>query len=198
MPLYDGGRLTAGGLRGQARRAQLLGVVVRPLPTGSPPYSSGCRRNTLIAASCSIGVNIQDAPAEAQAYLDEFAITYPNGADEDGIISVDYGVIGIPITFFINREGIVERRWAGVVREAQLRLWIDELAAGAAPVGDTQTEKPGRVRAAEVAPLLRQPFMCKLAVMRGVRVVPFKVNYHIEIRYRSAVTALAVVDKPRW
>ena len=83
-----------------------------------------------------IGVNIQDAHADARAYLSEFGITYPNGYDEGGRISVDYGVIGIPVTFFINREGIVERRWVGAVREAKLRLWIDELARGAAPSAD--------------------------------------------------------------
>lgn len=83
-----------------------------------------------------IGVNIQDAHADARAYLSEFGITYPNGYDEGGRISVDYGVIGIPVTFFINREGVVERRWVGAVREAKLRLWIDELARGAAPSAD--------------------------------------------------------------
>ena len=83
-----------------------------------------------------IGVNIQDAHADARAYLSEFGITYSNGYDEGGRISVDYGVIGIPVTFFINREGIVERRWVGAVREAKLRLWIDELARGAAPSPD--------------------------------------------------------------
>lgn len=83
-----------------------------------------------------IGVNIQDTHADARAYLSEFGITYPNGYDEGGRISVDYGVIGIPVTFFINREGVVERRWVGAVREAKLRLWIDELARGAAPSPD--------------------------------------------------------------
>lgn len=83
-----------------------------------------------------IGVNIQDAHADARAYLSEFGMTYPNGYDEGGRISVDYGVIGIPVTFFINREGVVERRWVGAVREAKLRLWIDELARGATPSPD--------------------------------------------------------------
>lgn len=87
-----------------------------------------------------LGVNIQDADIDARAYLSEFGISYPNGYDEGGRISVDYGVIGIPVTFFINREGVVERRWVGAVREAKLRLWIDELARGAAPSGgDTES-----------------------------------------------------------
>ena len=89
-----------------------------------------------------IGVNIQDETTDAEAYLREFDITYPNGRDENGSISVDYGVIGIPVTFFINRDGAVQRRWAGVMRETELRLWIDELVAGAAPTGDAQGENP--------------------------------------------------------
>ena len=89
-----------------------------------------------------IGVNIQDAEQDAEAYLREFAITYPNGSDEDGSISIDYGVIGIPVTFFVNRDGIVQRRWAGVMREPQLRQWIDELVLGITPTGDTQNENP--------------------------------------------------------
>ena len=89
-----------------------------------------------------IGVNIQDAEADAEAYLREYDITYPNGKDDNGSISIDYGVIGIPVTFFINKDGVVQRRWAGVMRETQLRQWIDELVLGTAPTGDTQGENP--------------------------------------------------------
>ena len=89
-----------------------------------------------------IGVNIQDAEADAEAYLREYDITYPNGRDDNGSISIDYGVIGIPVTFFINKDGVVQRRWAGVMRETQLRQWIDELVLGTAPTGDTQGENP--------------------------------------------------------
>ena len=89
-----------------------------------------------------IGVNIQDAESDAEAYLREFGITYPNGLDADGSISIDYGVIGIPVTFFIGRDGVVQRRWAGVLRETQLRQWIDELVLGTAPAGETQGENP--------------------------------------------------------
>ena len=89
-----------------------------------------------------IGVNIQDSEADAKAYLREYDITYPNGRDDNGSISIDYGVIGIPVTFFINKDGVVQRRWAGVMRETQLRQWIDELVLGTAPTGDVQGENP--------------------------------------------------------
>lgn len=87
-----------------------------------------------------VGVDIQDGERDSLAYLEEFGVTYPNGLDADGRITVDYGVIGIPVTFFINRDGMVERRWVGAVRESQLVIWIEELEAGVAPTGDAEAE----------------------------------------------------------
>ena len=141
MPLYGGGVLTPEDYTDRP-------VVVNFWASWCGP----CRQEAPIFERLSqeygergvlfIGVNIQDSQSDAEAYLREFVITYPNGSDEDGSISIDYGVIGIPVTFFINRDGIVQRRWAGVMRETQLRQWIDELVLGIAPAGDAQGENP--------------------------------------------------------
>ena len=85
-----------------------------------------------------VGANIQDTPEPARRFLDEFGITYPNGLDEGGRISIDYGVVGIPVTFVINGEGTVARRWVGEIDIDTLKTWIDELLAGIAPEGDTE------------------------------------------------------------
>ncbi|MCH7652950.1 MAG: TlpA family protein disulfide reductase [Chloroflexi bacterium] len=87
-----------------------------------------------------VGVDIQDAEVDSLRYLREFDITYPNGLDTDGRITVDYGVIGIPVTFFINRQGIVVRRWVGAVSETRMTQWVQELAEGEAPTGEVEAE----------------------------------------------------------
>ena len=43
-----------------------------------------------------LGINIQDKKAAALEFIEEFGITFANGPDPDGKISVDYGVWGIP------------------------------------------------------------------------------------------------------
>ena len=84
-----------------------------------------------------VGVDIQDTDEEAIAFLEEFGVTYPNGRDIDGTITVDYGVIGIPVTFFVGRDGIVQRRWVGAVRDDDLEVWVRELIDGRA-AGQTE------------------------------------------------------------
>ena len=83
-----------------------------------------------------VGVNVQDRAEDAQAYLREIDVTYPNGPDIGGKAMQSYGGFGLPATFFVNREGIIERRWVGAVNEKQLVAWTDELVAGIAPSGE--------------------------------------------------------------
>lgn len=74
-----------------------------------------------------IGINIQDTEIEAKNYIAQYDITYPNGMDLDGRISIDYGIIGLPVTFFINEQGIVNTRWVGAISESQLNSNISKI-----------------------------------------------------------------------
>ena len=74
-----------------------------------------------------VGIGIWDSAEDAREYIDEFELTYPHGSDIDGKITVDYGVIGIPITFFIDRQGTIVHRWVGAISEEELTTWITDL-----------------------------------------------------------------------
>jgi len=76
-----------------------------------------------------IGVDIQDSEGAARSYLREFDITYPNGQDLGGRIAIDYGVSGIPVTFFISKAGIVSTRWVGAIKAEPLISEIERLLA---------------------------------------------------------------------
>jgi cytochrome c biogenesis protein CcmG/thiol:disulfide interchange protein DsbE len=74
-----------------------------------------------------IGVNLQDREEDALNYIREFDITYPNGPDPTGEISIDYGVSGLPITFFVSRNGGILRRWVGAIEKKVLISAIEEI-----------------------------------------------------------------------
>ncbi|MFC1881024.1 TlpA family protein disulfide reductase [Thermodesulfobacteriota bacterium] len=74
-----------------------------------------------------LGVNIQDREEDALSYIREFDITYPNGPDPTGEITIDYGVSGLPVTFFISNKGEVVRRWVGAIETNVLISSIEEI-----------------------------------------------------------------------
>ncbi len=73
-----------------------------------------------------LGVNIQDKEEDARAFTKEFGITYLNGRDTDGKIAVDYGVWGIPETFFIDPRGRITYKHAGELRTQTIVVKVDE------------------------------------------------------------------------
>jgi cytochrome c biogenesis protein CcmG/thiol:disulfide interchange protein DsbE len=61
-----------------------------------------------------VGVLVNDAPDDARAFLDRYGqVSWPNVLNLDGDISIDYGVIGPPETFFVDADGIVVARHVG-------------------------------------------------------------------------------------
>ncbi len=75
-----------------------------------------------------VGLAMQDRPEDSQVFLEELRITYPNGPDDGGDISVRYGVAGLPTTVFIAPDGKVARNWQGALSEEQLVAFVEEIA----------------------------------------------------------------------
>ena len=51
-----------------------------------------------------LGVNIKDAESDAKRFVDEFGITYPTVRDLDQSLTKDFGVKGLPETFFVDQR----------------------------------------------------------------------------------------------
>lgn len=139
LPLFNGGELNLNRHLGQP-------VVINFWASWCPPCRAEAAALELTWRAYKdkevlfVGVNIRDREKDAMAYLQEFDVTYPNGRDIDGRTAVNYGAIGLPVTFFVNRQGIIERRWVGAVDGKQLVAWTDELVAGIAPSGEVEGE----------------------------------------------------------
>ena len=63
-----------------------------------------------------IGIAIQDTPEKALAFAQRFGKTYTLALDNNaGEIGLNYGLYGVPETFFIDREGLIRYKHVGAV-----------------------------------------------------------------------------------
>lgn len=76
-----------------------------------------------------LGVNIQDTPEAAQKFIRQFDITFPNARDLDGKVSIDYGVYGVPETFFIDKRGQIRAKQTGGVTDEIFKTYVERLLA---------------------------------------------------------------------
>lgn len=77
-----------------------------------------------------LGIDIQDTEEAALVFLKEFNISYPNGRDASGKIAIDYGVWGIPETFFIDPRGRITYKHVGSLGTALITAKLDEARRG--------------------------------------------------------------------
>jgi cytochrome c biogenesis protein CcmG/thiol:disulfide interchange protein DsbE len=62
--------------------------------------------------------------------MERFNITYPNGPDIGSRIYQDYRSTGVPETFFIDKEGMIQHVQIGpIVSQGELYGLIDRLLA---------------------------------------------------------------------
>jgi cytochrome c biogenesis protein CcmG/thiol:disulfide interchange protein DsbE len=76
-----------------------------------------------------VGVDIQDKAEAATKFIRDFNLTFPNALDSQGKVSVDYGVYGVPETFFIDRQGRIRGKHVGAVTDQTIREQVDRLLA---------------------------------------------------------------------
>jgi cytochrome c biogenesis protein CcmG/thiol:disulfide interchange protein DsbE len=71
------------------------------------------------------GIAYKDADSKAQAFLDEFDVSYPSTVDTRNRAAREYGVTGVPETFVVDREGLLVYHFLGPITQAQLSAEIE-------------------------------------------------------------------------
>jgi cytochrome c biogenesis protein CcmG/thiol:disulfide interchange protein DsbE len=129
ITLFDGTKLSLDDLRGKAVFLNFWASWCLPCRVEARELEAAWRKlqdqNIVF-----IGVALQDIDENSRAFLKEFDITYPNGRDESGKVAVDYGVWGIPESFFIDPQGRITYKHVGGIRAEKVSTKIDEALRG--------------------------------------------------------------------
>ena len=73
-----------------------------------------------------LGVDVEDAPSNAEPFVEELGITYPLALDPRREYSRQVNNFGMPTTLFVDPDGIVQYRHTGPLDAARLRELIAE------------------------------------------------------------------------
>lgn len=127
LTLFDGGELHLADLRGKVVVVNFWASWCYPACYEEAPVLEAGWREYRDREVVVVGIDVQDTEEGARRFIEQFGLTFPNGPDPRGKVSIDYGVYGVPETFFIDREGQIRRKHAGAVTGPLFRETIEAL-----------------------------------------------------------------------
>ena len=136
--LDGGGDLTLASLRGRVVVVNFWASWCVPCRTEHPE---------LVAAAAAyrgagvtfVGVNYQDQRSSALRFLDDLGRGrgYRYVTDPGSRAALDFGVFGVPETYFLDRSGVVAAKITGPSTLPLLARTLDDILAGRAPRSTT-------------------------------------------------------------
>jgi cytochrome c biogenesis protein CcmG/thiol:disulfide interchange protein DsbE len=79
-----------------------------------------------------LGVVFEDTEENARRFLYDMGASFPQLIDPSGRTPVDYGVAGVPETYFIDSNGIIKGKHVGPIPPQELAARIQALGGGGA------------------------------------------------------------------
>ncbi len=64
-----------------------------------------------------VGVNLQESASIIRPYAQDFGMQFPIAIDRDGEVADAYRLLGLPTTYFIDRQGVVRSVFRGPFQE---------------------------------------------------------------------------------
>jgi peroxiredoxin len=82
-----------------------------------------------------LGINYREATARIEWFAQKLGLTFPHVLDPEGVIAAAYGVIGLPSTFLVGRDGrpvalaVGPRAWNSAEARAIIQALLAETVA---------------------------------------------------------------------
>lgn len=74
-----------------------------------------------------VGISMDDGPKPVHEFYEEFKMNYPVALGNEKVAEAYGGVLGLPVTFLIGRDGRVAAKYVGEVQMPTLEHWVKSL-----------------------------------------------------------------------
>jgi cytochrome c biogenesis protein CcmG, thiol:disulfide interchange protein DsbE len=130
LAVFDGAPLTLESLKGKPVILNFWASWCYPACYEEAPLLEATWQKYKTQGLMVVGVAIQDKEPNAREFVRRFSFSFPNGPDPGSKISIDYGVYGVPETFFIDRQGRIAYKHVGALPPELVEAQIQRLLTG--------------------------------------------------------------------
>jgi peroxiredoxin len=128
LETLDGGEIRLSEQRGKAVIVNLWATWCGPCRKEMPQFVAAYDRYQAEGLEI-IAVNVQESPSIVRPFVDDFGMDFPVALDRRGKVSDEFRIIGLPTTYFIDREGVIKSVFRGPflerLKETQVRGAIE-------------------------------------------------------------------------
>lgn len=75
----------------------------------------------------AVNMTFQDKLESVHDFADEFDLPFPVLLDEDGTVTNEYHILGVPMTLFIKADGTISSQYIGAMTGQQIDLFVEAL-----------------------------------------------------------------------
>lgn len=127
ISLLDGGELRLRHLRGKIVVVNFWASWCYPACWNEAPRLEAAWQRYKDQGLMMVGMVHQDSEGNARDFIQKHGKTYPNGMDPESRIAIEYGLYGVPETFFIDRQGRIAYKHIGEISMETLTTQIEAL-----------------------------------------------------------------------
>jgi len=113
----DGNELRLSDLRGQAVVLNFWATWCAPCRKEIPQFVDAYERYR-DRGLVIVGINMQEGKSIVRPYAEDFGMDFPIVIDVDGEVGDGYRILGLPVTHFIDRDGVVRSVFTGPFEES--------------------------------------------------------------------------------